>query len=129
MKQDLFGGYQDDTILAHVDNESGDTSRYPALLAELNDLLRKELARLGVEPVHSLEIVVAICKHLGGGQVYIPRGQVLDSLIRDLRIWNDFNGRNINELAAHYGVSYKTVYKAIRRMRQLKYRQYQPTLF
>ncbi len=129
MTADLFGDFQDDTILAHIDNESGNTSRFPALLAELNDVLRQELSRLGVDPAHSLEIVVAICKHLGGGQVYIPRGQVLDSLVRDLRIWNDFNGRNINDLAARYHVSYKTVYKAIRRMRQLKYRQYQPPLF
>ncbi|WP_311230683.1 Mor transcription activator family protein, partial [Escherichia coli] len=67
-------------------------------------------------------------KHLGGGQVYIPRGQVLDSLIRDLRIWNDFNGRNVSELTTRYGVTFNTVYKAIRRMRRLKYRQYQPSL-
>ncbi|EJC2835506.1 TPA: transcriptional regulator, partial [Escherichia coli] len=63
-----------------------------------------------------------------GGQVYIPRGQVLDSLIRDLRIWNDFNGRNVSELTTRYGVTFNTVYKAIRRMRRLKYRQYQPSL-
>ncbi|EDH5595466.1 transcriptional regulator [Salmonella enterica subsp. enterica serovar Newport] len=129
MTQDLFGDFQDDSILAHLDNESGDTSRFPALLAELNDVLRQELSRLGVEPAHSLEIVVAICKHLGGGQVYIPRGQVLDSLIRDLRIWNDFNGRNVHELAIRHGVTFNTVYKAIRRMRRIKYRQYSPPLF
>ncbi|MBB7152126.1 transcriptional regulator, partial [Escherichia coli] len=69
------------------------------------------------------------CKHLGGGQVYIPRGQVLDSLIRDLRIWNDFNGRNVHELAIRHGVTFNTVYKAIRRMRRIKYRQYSPPLF
>ncbi|EFI6096666.1 transcriptional regulator, partial [Escherichia coli] len=56
------------------------------------------------------------------------RGQVLDSLIRDLRIWNDFNGRNVSELTTRYGVTFNTVYKAIRRMRRLKYRQYQPSL-
>lgn len=129
MTEDLFGDLQDDTILAHLDNPAEDTSRFPALMAELNDLLRGELSRLGVDPAHSLEIVVAICKHLGGGQVYIPRGQVLDSLIRDLRIWNDFNGRNVHELAIRHGVTFNTVYKAIRRMRRIKYRQYSPPLF
>ncbi|ECM6271377.1 TPA: Mor transcription activator family protein, partial [Escherichia coli] len=49
-------------------------------------------------------------------------------LIRDLRIWNDFNGRNVSELTTRYGVTFNTVYKAIRRMRRLKYRQYQPSL-
>ncbi len=50
---------------------------------------------------------MAICKHLGGGQVYIPRGQVLDSF-RILRIWNDFNGRNVSELTTRYGVTFNT---------------------
>ncbi|EJC2835177.1 TPA: transcriptional regulator, partial [Escherichia coli] len=58
MTEDLFGDLQDDTILAHLDNPAEDTSRFPALLAELNDLLRGELSRLGVDPAHSLEIVV-----------------------------------------------------------------------
>lgn len=40
MTEDLFGDLQDDTILAHLDNPAEDTSRFPALLAELNDLLR-----------------------------------------------------------------------------------------
>ncbi|EFE7293916.1 transcriptional regulator, partial [Escherichia coli] len=50
MTEDLFGDLQDDTILAHLDNPVEDTSRFPALLAELNDLLRGELSRLGVDP-------------------------------------------------------------------------------
>ncbi|HFF9072690.1 TPA: Mor transcription activator family protein, partial [Escherichia coli] len=50
------------------------------------------------------------------------------SLIRDLRIWNDFNGRNVHELAIRHGVTFNTVYKAIRRMRRIKYRQYSPPL-
>ncbi|EKB5020018.1 transcriptional regulator, partial [Escherichia coli] len=53
MTEDLFGDLQDDTILAHLDNPAEDTSRFPALLAELNDLLRGELSRLGVDPAHS----------------------------------------------------------------------------
>ncbi|MCZ5437290.1 hypothetical protein O5476_07065 [Escherichia coli] len=71
---------------------------------------------------------MAICKHLGGGQVYIPRGQVLDSLIRDLRIWNDFNGRNVSELTTVM-VSLSTRFtRLFAGLRRIKYRQYQPSL-
>ena len=128
-ERDLFEDYRDDSVLQYLEHDSGNTSRFPIILAELNDLLRQELQRLGVDPCHSLEVVAAISKHLGGGQVYIPRGQVLERLIRDMRIWQDFDGRNVQELVERYGVTYKTVYEAIKRMRALKYRHYQPSLF
>jgi Mor family transcriptional regulator len=60
------------------------------LLAELNALLRKELERFGYDPRHSIELVAAISSKIGGMQIYFPRGQVLEQLIRDMRIWRDF---------------------------------------
>ena len=127
-EQDLFGDYQDDSILEYFDDVQ-EKSVFPSLLAELNALLRQELIRLGVNPAHSLELVVAICRHIGGMQVYVPRGNILENLVRDMRIWRDFNGHNIPELVQRYGVTYKTVYKAIKRMRRLERSKYQPDLF
>ncbi|MBC0372490.1 hypothetical protein FSF59_022840, partial [Escherichia coli] len=66
-EQDLFGDYQDDSILEYFDDVQ-EKSGFPSLLAELNALLRQELIRLGVNPAHSLELVVAICNHIGGIQ-------------------------------------------------------------
>ncbi|KFB93040.1 positive regulator, partial [Trabulsiella guamensis ATCC 49490] len=66
---------------------------------------------------------------IGGMQVYFPRGEVLNTIIRDMKIWRDFTGKNIPELVERYQVTYKTVYKAIRRMRRLEQRKYQPDLF
>lgn len=119
MSDDLFGDVQDDSILDHIDDEM-ESSRFPSLLAELNALLRKELERLGYDPRHSIELVAAISSKIGGMQIYFPRGQVLEQLIRDMRIWRDFKGNNIPELVERYQVTYKTVYKAIRRMRRLE---------
>lgn len=127
-EQDLFEDLRDDNVLEYLHDYQEKTA-YPALLSELNALLRKELARIGANPDHSLELVVAICRHIGGMQVYVPRGHILENLIRDMRIWRDFNGRNIPELVKRYRVTYKTVYKAIKRMRRLERNKYQPDLF
>jgi Mor family transcriptional regulator len=91
MSDDLFGDVQDDSILDHIDDEM-ESSRFPSLLAELNALLRKELERFGYDPRHSIELVAAISSKIGGMQIYFPRGQVLEQLIRDMRIWRDFRG-------------------------------------
>lgn len=119
MSNDLFGDVRDDSILDHIDDEM-ESSRFPSLLAELNALLRVELGRLGYDPKHSIELVAAISGKIGGMQVYFPRGQVLEQLVRDMRIWRDFTGDNVQELVERYHVTYKTVYKAIKRMRRLE---------
>lgn len=119
MSNDLFGDVRDDSILDHIDDEV-ESSRFPSLLAELNALLRVELGRLGYDPKHSIELVAAISGKIGGMQVYFPRGQVLEQLVRDMRIWRDFSGDNVQELVERYHVTYKTVYKAIKRMRRLE---------
>lgn len=119
MSNDLFGDVRDDSILDHIDDEV-ESSRFPSLLAELNALLRVELGRLGYDPKHSIELVAAVSGKIGGMQVYFPRGQVLEQLVRDMRIWRDFTGDNVQELVERYHVTYKTVYKAIKRMRRLE---------
>lgn len=119
MSNDLFGDVRDDSILDHIDDEV-ESSRFPSLLAELNALLRVELGRFGYDPKHSIELVAAISGKIGGMQVYFPRGQVLEQLVRDMRIWRDFTGDNVQELVERYHVTYKTVYKAIKRMRRLE---------
>lgn len=128
MNGELFEDGQDDSILAQLD-DGVESRRFPALLSELNALLRHELARLGYDPRHSIELVAAISSKMGGIQVYLPRGQALEFLIRDMRIWRDFTGNNVPELVERYRVTYKTVYKAIKRMRRLESRKYQPDLF
>ncbi|CNE96006.1 TPA: Mor transcription activator family protein [Yersinia enterocolitica] len=126
---ELFDDSQDDSILEHLEGGDSERGRFPELLKQINELLRCELERLGGNGKHSLELVVAISKQIGGSQVYFPRGQVLEDLVRDMRIWRDFDGHNIHELVERYHVTYKTVYKAIRRMRKLESKKRQPELF
>lgn len=119
MNGELFDDVRDDSILDHIDDEI-EGARFPSLFSELNALLRVELERLGYDPKHSIELVAAISGKIGGMQVYFPRGQVLEYLVRDMRIWRDFTGNNVEELVERYHVTYKTVYKAIKRIRRLE---------
>lgn len=128
-QHELFGDIQDDSILDNLDEGDAESARFPALLSQLNALLRCELEKHGVDPRLSLELVYAMSRQIGGMQVYFPRGEALDYLIRDMKIWRDFTGKNIPELVERYRVTYKTVYKAIRRMRKLEQRKYQLDLF
>ncbi|HGY4723305.1 TPA: Mor transcription activator family protein [Citrobacter amalonaticus] len=128
-QHDLFGDTQDDSILEQLDGDTEESRRFPALLSQINTLLRGELEKHGVDPRLSLDLVYAMSQQIGGIQVYFPRGQMLEQLIRDMRIWRDFDGRNIPELVERYHVTFKTVYKAIRRMRKLEHRKHQPDLF
>lgn len=129
MSDDLFGDVRDDSLLEHLSDET-ENVRFPSILAELNAILSRELTRLGGDPLHSLELVIAITRHIGGMQIYVPRGQRLEYLVRDMQIWRDYcNRASVDTLVMRYHVTYKTVYKAIRRMRKLEHKKYQPSLF
>lgn len=129
MSDDLFGDVRDDSLLDHLSDET-ENVRFPSILAELNSILSRELEKLGGNSAHSLELVIAITRHIGGMQIYVPRGQRLEFLVRDMQIWRDYcNRASIDNLVTRYHVTYKTVYKAIRRMRRLEHKKYQPSLF
>ncbi len=129
INEDLFGDVRDDSLLEHLGDET-ENVRFPSILSELNAILSRELERLGGDPALSLELVIAITRHIGGMQVYVPRGQRLEFLVRDMKIWRDYcNRMSIDALVVRYHVTYKTVYKAIRRMRRLEHKKYQPSLF
>ncbi|SHG65421.1 Transcriptional regulator, Middle operon regulator (Mor) family [Pantoea sesami] len=128
-QDDLFGDIRDDNILEQLDIDSPESRRFPALLAQLNALLQKELEKLGQDPRISLDLIYAISKSIGGMQLYFPRGAALESLMRDMKIWRDFNGKNVPDLVERYHVTFNTVYAAIRRMRMIEQRKHQPDLF
>ncbi|MFP3345359.1 Mor transcription activator family protein, partial [Halomonas sp. SIMBA_159] len=62
-------------------------------------------------------------------QVYLPRGDRLRLQIRDMKIWNEFNGRNVKTLARKYDVTEKTIYEVCAKIRKLEIANRQPDLF
>ncbi|PHN55643.1 transcriptional regulator [Pseudomonas sp. ICMP 8385] len=92
------------------------------LLVELKpDVSAAELAR---------HVVFAICSVMGGGVVYLPRGDSLKRALRDAKIYRDWkdNGTPIPELVSKYDLANQTIYDIIRRQRAL-HRKNEPDLF
>ncbi|WP_341536404.1 Mor transcription activator family protein [Aeromonas veronii] len=65
----------------------------------------------------------------GGRAYYIPTGDHLKAALRDRAIWDEFNGRNIDQLARKHGLSVPQTYAVVAEQRQLTRLRYQPDLF
>lgn len=55
-----------------------------------------------------------LCDHFGGSSIYIPQRRKLVENRRETAIYREYDGSNIKQLAARYGVSESTVYNIVR---------------
>lgn len=80
------------------------------LLHEITAIVREEI---GYEDPFAGQIAEAItrglCRRRPGERIYIPAA---GNMGRDARIRAEFNGRNLAEVMARFGVSKATVYRA-----------------
>lgn len=127
-QHDLFSDEIDSVLLEHA-TAPEEQHRWPELLRDIHSLIGDELKKRGADNNLALPITYAIAKNLGGMQVYIPKGDALDTMIRDMHIWNEFNGTNVAQLALKYKVTFKTVYSVIARMRDAERKRRQPDMF
>lgn len=127
-QHDLFGDALDPSLLEYAVVQA-EQHRWPELLRDINLLLSNELAKRGVDNHLSLPLTYAIAKNLGGMQVYIPKGDALETMMRDMQIWSEFNGNNVAQLTLKYNVTFKTIYSVIARMRELERKRRQPDMF
>lgn len=90
---------------------------------ELINQLFATLTTLGIE--HGLDTKVAqnlaanatqkVVDAFGGEVIYIPKGLAMQMSVRDLKIYQEFNGNNHRELAHKYGLSMQAIYKIVKR--------------
>lgn len=75
-------------------------------------------------------IILAVCEHLGGSVMYLPRGTRLKNAMRDVAIFRDWHDNGIipANLVGKYGLSSQTIYAIINRQRELR-RRSEPDLF
>ncbi|WP_439841217.1 Mor transcription activator family protein [Aeromonas veronii] len=109
------------------------TAKWPKALSELVDVLACELARGGMGPeqakAQARKLALVQAHYMGGRAYYIPTGDHLKAALRDRAIWDEFNGRNIDQLARKYGLSVPQTYAVVAEQRQLTQRRHQPDLF
>ncbi|MFM5016536.1 Mor transcription activator family protein [Aeromonas veronii] len=109
------------------------TAKWPKALAELVDVLACELVRGGMEPelakAQARKLALVQAHYMGGRAYYIPTGEHLKAALRDRAIWDEFNGRNIDQLARKHSLSVPQTYAVVAEQRQLTLRRVQRELF
>ncbi len=75
------------------------------------------------------EVAVKMSQIWGGQIVYFPAGTVLKSAQTHIKIFEAFNGRNQNEVAAKFGISVQHVYNIVKRMRKEVLKDIQGDMF
>lgn len=108
--------------------------KYPELLEEIGQVIGCELvtlglvARDGAYPV-AFKITEAIRTQIGGtGGYYVPKGVEYELNERDKKIWDAFNGDNLQELAIRFDLSYVQIRTIIKRARAVVQKKNQISL-
>jgi Mor family transcriptional regulator len=82
------------------------TQKWPKNLAELVSIVGNRLAKEKLDkPLLAEKLITDISIYLGGRAIYLPRGRSLSGFLRNLRIYQAFNGSNADELAKEHGLS------------------------
>ncbi|WP_029300314.1 Mor transcription activator family protein [Aeromonas hydrophila] len=109
------------------------TAKWPKALSELVDVLACELIREGMEPdlakAQARKLALVQAHYMGGRAYYIPTGEHLKAALRDRAIWDEFNGRNIDQLARKHGLSVPQTYAVVAEQRQLSRSKSQLDMF
>ncbi|MDX2125083.1 MAG: Mor transcription activator family protein [Aeromonas hydrophila] len=109
------------------------TAKWPKALSELVDVLACELARGGMAPdlarAQARKLALVQAHYMGGRAYYIPTGEHLKAALRDRAIWDEFNGRNIDQLARKHGLSVPQTYAVVAEQRVLTRRRNQIDFF
>lgn len=104
--------------------------RWPSTLQSLSLLLDDELKRAQVNEPHLADrLIIALSHYFGGREIYIPADSKLKLALRNIAIWRNYNGRNIEQLAKRYNLTERLITEVIREQRQAEMRRRQRELF
>lgn len=96
----------------------GKNSRWPKTLADLYASVNAAMKRSGYgeEESHSLSVIAikAVSDVAGGRQFYMPVGMALERAARNIKIFNEFDGRNVLELSEKYKITQTQIYAIIK---------------
>lgn len=92
------------------------------LLERIREIAVQKMADYGVDAEVSEQTACALIDTLveewGGQYVTIPKDMMWKLAIRDIQIYDDFNGRNHSFLAKKYDLSVRAIYDIIKRVRR-----------
>jgi len=105
-----------------------------AFLFDLAEHLAALLEREGALPAEqstdlAWDAAEYMAKHWGGISVYFPKGTRIHQERRARKIWQEFNGKNHEELARKYKYSTQWIYQVVKKMREEEIKLRQDSLF
>lgn len=109
-------------------------TRAPELLRDLTDRatrILEETAGLDHDraALAAYEIADELRHAWGGQQVYVPRALSMDAQALHRQIFEEYNGRNRDEICSKYGISMVWFYAIIKRVRAEEMARRQADLF
>lgn len=115
------------------DDDAAVKKAWPKFLRELIEVLKDELFRSGLPKDDVLKLaqklVARQAHHLGGRMVYIPRDERLKLALRDMEIYDNYNGGNSRNLAEHYKLTQQRICNIVKEQHGLFRKRHQPELF
>ncbi|GGP73655.1 MULTISPECIES: Mor transcription activator family protein [Shewanella] len=89
--------------------------RWPSTLQNLCELMRVTLEDNNVP--NSVALAKTLATYLGTRDMHIPNGKSLKDALRDIQIWRQFKGNNLEQLAIEYGLTDRRVNQIITEQR------------
>lgn len=103
--------------------------KWPQTVVEMIEVVNHYLEQQGHDNVNGHQLVMNICQHLGGVQLYLPKGDGIKQLLRDITIYQQFTGTNVKALAHQYDLTEVRIYQIIKQQRSLHIAKVQRQLF
>lgn len=105
--------------------------RWPSTLQSLCELMRITLKEYKVSDsaLVAEALATTLSSYLGGRDLYIPNGERLKDALRDIRIWREFKGNNLEQLSRQYGLTERRVSQIVAEQRAAFVARRQRSLF
>lgn len=113
------------------DERSDFIRRWPSTLQSLCDVLLVTLKQHNIVNAErvSEDLAASLSTYLGGRDVYIPNGERLQKALRDIKIWREFKGNNLEQLSRNYGLTERRVSEIVAEQRAALVARKQRRLF
>ena len=134
-QSELFGEsveqLQDCLSKLSVDDAAEVRKRWPSNLQSLALLIESQLTKASVNNPQGVgeAITLAIGHYFGGRDVYIPTDQRLKAALRNIQIWQEYKGNNIEQLANKFKLTERRIAEIIQHQRSVETERRQRRLF
>ncbi len=113
------------------DERSDFIHRWPSTLQSLSALMQVTLKKHGISHADRIseDLATGLSIYFGGRDVYIPNGESLKKALRDIKIWHEFKGNNLEQLSREYGLTERRISEIVAEQRAAYVARKQRQLF